>query len=452
MSRPVISTADLDGLRMAFGDRLLRGAAAARFVRDASRALPAGEPLGVVVPRTTAEVSAALAWANSHRVPVSVRGAGTGLSGGAVAFAAGLVVSTHALRSTLEIDVPNRVAVADAGFLTKEIDDLALEHGLTYGPDPASHAVSTIGGNIATNAGGLRCVRYGVTSDNVAGLEVVLADGSVVTAGGRNRKDVSGYNLTHLFVGSEGTLGIVTSAILRLRPVPLGERRFFTAAFGSAADAGRAVSRIMSGPVTPSALEYLDRRSLAHLPRHLDRDSAPDAAALLAGEVHAPNAEELVQILRACATAEGAVSFGLDETSGLLDARRQVGDALSAAGLWYSCDAAVPPGALGPMLSSIEALEAESGIPISTVAHAGDGNLHATIDRADVTEAEASNVLGRLTSAALALGGTITGEHGIGSLRHGWLERRFDPATLAAMRAVKSALDPHGILSPGRGV
>ncbi|MDT0353081.1 FAD-binding protein [Pseudonocardia sp. DSM 45834] len=235
---------------------------------DASRATATGLPFAAVRARTTHDVSRALAWASRRRVPVSVRGAGTGLAGGAVAYRGGLVLSLAGMDSVLEVDVPGRLMRVQPGVITAEVDRVAGRHGLMYAPDPASHRESTIGGNIATNAGRLRCVRYGVTADSVAGLQVVLADGRMVTTGSRTRKNVVGYDLTRLFIGSEGTLGVVTEATLRLLPRPTGTPATVRAVFATLEAAGAAVASAMAGPVTPEVMEMMDRASVDIVERY----------------------------------------------------------------------------------------------------------------------------------------------------------------------------------------
>jgi glycolate oxidase len=425
---------------------------AATYGRDSSRAEPDGIPAAVVRAESTHDVSLALAWANEHGVPTAVRGAGTGLAGGAVAYAGGLTVSTEGLTARLEIDTANRLAIASAGILTKQIDDRAGESGLMYGPDPASYAISTIGGNIATNAGGLRCVAHGVTADSVAGLEVVLADGRIMRTGGSTRKNVAGYDLTHLFVGSEGTLGVVCEATLRLTPLPRGTRRCFTARFATASAAARAVSQVMAGPITPNSLELLDASALAQIAHHVDIALSHPAGGTLVGDVWEVDAEGATALLADTFSRAGALEVEITGESALLGARRFIGAAQSAAGLWYSCDVAVPVSALPLMFERLEAFTAETGVPVATVAHAGDGNLHATLNSADLTEAEAEGAMDGITLIATGLGGTVSGEHGIGILKHPWLADSVDPVALQAMRTIRQALDPRGILSPGRAI
>ena len=385
-----------------------------------------------------------------------MRGSGTGLTGGAVAYPDGLVVSLAAMDRILGIDPANRLADVQAGVVTAEIDRAAAAYGLMYAPDPASYRESTIGGNIATNAGGLRCVKYGVTADSVAGLEVVLASGDVIRTGGRTRKDVVGYDLTRLFVGSEGTLGVVTGATVRLVPRPTGDTVTFRAVFPTLASAGEAVTAIMGTTAVPEVMELMDRPSVDAVEKHHPTGLSTDgAAAVLVGQFIGPSARaQSGDVARLCRDA-GAMA--VDEADGdiLLEARRVTGRALSAEGLRVSSDVAVPIARLAEMFSVIEQISREERVGIPTFAHAGDGNLHPSVivDPADpVAREHGERVLDRVSDAALALGGTLSGEHGIGSLKHHALARQLDPATLAAHRLVRDAFDPNHILSPGRGI
>ncbi|PWJ53865.1 glycolate oxidase [Quadrisphaera granulorum] len=435
---------------------LLDPAQLAEHSRDASRAQPVGAALAVVAATCTDDVSAALRWASRHRVKVSVRGAGSGLAGGAVAYPDGLVISTAAMRRIVHLDPEAMLVDVEAGVVTADVDAAAAEHGLMYAPDPASHRWSTIGGNIATNAGGLRCVRHGVTADHVAALEVVLASGDVIRTGARTRKDVVGYDLTRLFVGSEGTLGVVTGATLRLRPRPTGPERTFRAVFGSLVDAGRAVTALAASGARPEVLELMDRASAlaveAHHPTGLD---LRDSAAVLVGQFLGRNAEQDARTAESVCRAHGVQRVEVAQSDDLLEARRVAGRVLSAAGLRVSCDVGVPVPRLAEMFTAIAQISAEEGVLMPTFAHAGDGNLHPSVivdGDDDAGRAHAEHVLDRVADAALALGGTISGEHGVGSLKRHALPRQLDDATHAAHRLVKDAFDPLGILTPQRAV
>lgn len=432
------------------------GIAMEAFSTDASRAVLVGPPAAVVTATSTSDVSVALRWASRHQVPVSVRGSGTGLTGGAVAYPAGLVISLASMDAIEAVDPANRLAHVQAGVITADIDRAAAAHGLMYAPDPASYQESTIGGNIATNAGGLRCVKFGVTADSIAGLEVVLATGEVIRTGGQTRKDVVGYDLTRLFVGSEGTLGVVTSATVRLLPRPTGDTITFRAAFPSLVDAGEAVTAIMRRPSPPDVMELMDRLSVEAVERLQPTGAVVEgAAAVLVGQFIGPGArEDVVAVAEICRRQN---ALGVDQADGdvLLEARRVTGRALSAEGLRVSSDIAVPISRLADMFAAIEQIGMAHGVSIPTFAHAGDGNLHPSVI-VDPDDAEARDrgemVLDEVSDAALALGGTLTGEHGIGSLKRHALPKQLDAPTLAAHRLVKQAFDPLGILSPGRGI
>jgi glycolate oxidase len=426
-----------------------------RYSTDASRAAPQGLPLAVLTARSTEDVAAGVRWAGRNNIPVSVRGAGTGLAGGAVAYAEGLVISLAEMDTILSIDPGNRLAEVQAGVITADIDAAAAEFGLMYAPDPASYRQSTIGGNIATNAGGLRCVKYGVTTDSVAGLEVVLADGEIIRTGSTTRKNVVGYDLTSLFVGSEGTLGIVTAATVRLVPRPAGKAVTFRATFPSASSAGRAVTAIMNSSVVPEVLELMDRASVEIVEKFHPTGLSTDGAAILVGQFISLSSEEDAAVAARLCSEAGATDVEQAEGDVLLEARRVSGKALDARGLRASCDVAVPIARLADMFEALEKISADEGVAIPTFAHAGDGNLHPSVvitDESAGAYAAAERILDLITDRALSLGGTLSGEHGVGSLKFGSLTKQLDPATRAAHQRIKHAFDPQGILTPGRGV
>lgn len=425
-----------------------------RLSRDTSRATPDGRPLAVVAAESAEHVAQALSWASRHGAPVSVRGAGTGLAGGAVAYAGGLVVSLERMTRILAIDPANRLAEVEAGVITADLDRAAREHGLFFPPDPASARISTVGGNIATNAGGLRCVAHGVTTDSVAGLEVVLADGRVMRTGGRTIKDVTGLDLTSLFTGSEGTLGVITRAIVRLKPVPEGEPRTFRATFERIEDAGAAVAAIVGAAPKPEVLELLDALSVEIIESFRPSGLPSGGAAILVGQTVGPAAQhEAEEILEIC-RAHGGTDPDISDTDALLEARRLSNPALNAQGLRVSCDVGVPIAALADMFLGVDEVARRHGRRVSTVAHAGDGNLHSTVAAGDSPEeyAAAEAVIDDITRLALSLNGTVTGEHGIGSLKLHELGWQLDETAIEVQRAIKRALDPDGILTPGRGI
>lgn len=443
----------LETLRAKLGDRLTTDAALiAQHAHDSSRDAPEGEALALVTAASTADVSTALAWANEHGIRVSVRGAGTGLAGGANSYAGGLILSLAAMNRIININVADRLAVVQPGVITADLDSAARREGLFYPPDPASARSCTIGGNIATNAGGLRCVAHGVTRDSVTALEVVLADGRVLRTGARTRKNVVGYDLTSLIVGSEGTLGAVTEATVRLKPVPPGTPCSFRASFDDLASAGRAVTAIVGGPHSPEVLELMDATSVeiieAYRPSGL---TVPRGAMLVGQTVGRDAATEAAAITRVCLES-GATDTELSDSDALIEARRLSNPALTARGLKISCDVGVPVASLADIFHGINELSARHGRIVSTVAHAGDGNLHSTVDCADDNVAAADALLDDITRLALSLGGTITGEHGIGSVKRHELPWQLDEVSHAVQQAIKHALDPRGTLTPGRAI
>jgi glycolate oxidase len=427
------------------------------YRRDRCDLVEAGSPLGVVRATTTAEVATTMRWAGEHRIPVVPRGAGTGLSGGAHALEGGIVLSLERMTAIREVDPQAQVAVVEAGVINADVGRAVAAHGLFYPPDPGSFEISTIGGNLATNAGGMRCVKYGVTRDAVLGLEVVLADGRVLQTGGRTVKNVAGLDLTSLFVGSEGTLGVITAATLRLRRAPAVPPTTFVATFPELQDAGRAVSAIVASGAVPSLLELMDRQTVNAVEDYRRMDLDREAAALLIGQADGPDAETQVALMTACAEAAGAdlVYATADPTEGeaLLMARRLAGFATMEKGPCVIEDVGVPPHRLVELITAVQRVADESGIRIATVGHAGDGNLHPTLmlpDLSEATRARALQAADRIAQAAIALGGTITGEHGVGALKQRWLADQLDPLAGEVSSAVKGALDPAGILNPGR--
>ncbi len=445
----------LDDLAGVLGPRLLIDPeSVARYSGDSSPAAADGSALAVVRAASTADVSAALAWANSHRVPVSVRGGGTGLSGGAVAYDGGLVLCLDDLNTIGEIDVDNRLADVQAGVITADLDAAAREHGLFFPPDPASARISTVGGNIATNAGGLRGVAHGVMADSVAALEVVLADGRVLRTGRRTTKNATGYDLTSLFVGSEGTLGVITAATVRLKAVPAGKPVTFYATFDDIVDAGRAVTAIWGGGQQPEMLELIDALGVQVIEEFRPSGLPRPGAALLLGQMVGPDAvSQAQQILDVCG-AHAAAEVGIAADDEFWEARRASHPALRAKGLTVSSDVGVPVAQLAQLFAGIRQISERRGRRVSIVAHAGDGNLHPTIEAGpDAAEQRAAkDTMDDITRLALELGGTVSGEHGIGSLKLHALEWQNDAVSREMQRGIKASFDPNGILTPGRGI
>ncbi|MGL5810781.1 MAG: FAD-binding oxidoreductase [Nocardioides sp.] len=433
---------------------LTEPAAIEKYRWDWTREESAGTPLAVVRAESAAQVQSAIRWAAAHRVPVVPRGAGTGLSGGSSAVDGGIVVCLERMHA-VEIDPVSRVAVVQPGALNAEVKAAAAEHGLWYPPDPASFEICSIGGNLATNAGGLCCVKYGVTTDYVLGLDVVLADGSLITLGGKRIKDVAGLSLLKLFVGSEGTLGIITGAILRLVPAQ-PPRSTLVATFASVRSAADAVVRI-GGRLRASMMELMDNTTINAVedfqPMGLDRS----AGALLLAQSDAPGAaraDEIAVMASVCKAeaVEVFVTDDPDEGDMFVQARRLVFPAVEARGTTMHEDVGVPVPLLPDLLAEIARIAAAYDLEIPVVAHAGDGNTHPIIvfDPARPGTADrAKRAFEEIMSAAIRLGGTITGEHGVGRAKKQKLAEQLGDDVMALNQRVKDALDPHGILNPG---
>ncbi|HSV40087.1 MAG TPA: FAD-linked oxidase C-terminal domain-containing protein [Nocardioidaceae bacterium] len=412
----------------------------------------AGKPIAVVRARDAADVQATMRWATQYGVPVVPRGAGTGLAGGSSAVDGGIVLSLEKLRA-IEIDTASRVAVVEPGALNVEVKRAAAEHGLWYPPDPSSYEICSIGGNIATNAGGLCCVKYGVTTDYVLGLEVVLADGTLITLGGKRIKDVAGLSLLKLFVGSEGTLGIVTRAILRLVPAQ-GPRSTLVAQFPSVAAAAQAVVAV-GRTMRASMMELMDQASINAVedfqPMGLDRSTA----ALIVAQSDAAGesrAAEVALMQAACEAAGAAEVFATDDPDEgelFVQARRLAFPAIQARGTLLFEDVGAPIPLLPDLLAAVAAVAAKHDLEIPVVAHAGDGNTHPIIVYDDASEGRARAAFDEVMQAAIALGGTITGEHGVGRAKRRALPDQLGPDVMALTRRVKDAFDPQGILNPG---
>lgn len=418
----------------------------------------AGKPLAVVRPQRTEEVQVVMRWARNHRVPVVTRGAGTGLSGGATAVDDGIVLSTEKMRDIV-VDPVTRTAVCQPGLLNAEVKKTVAEYGLWYPPDPSSYEICSIGGNIATNAGGLCCVKYGVTTDYVLGVQVVLADGTAVRLGGPRLKDVAGLSLTKLFVGSEGTLGVITEVTLRLVP-PQNPSCTVVANFASVQAAAEAVLAV-SGRIRPAMLEFMDSVAINavedKLRMGLDRGAA--AMLLATSDERGRAGSEDAEFMAGAFTEHGATEVfstdDPDEGEAFVAARRFAIPAVEAKGPLLLEDVGVPLPALADLVGGVARIAAERKLMISVIAHAGDGNTHPLIvaDPADpaVTE-RAELAYGEIMDLALRLGGTITGEHGVGRLKRPWLAGYLGPDALALNRRIKDALDPQGILNPGAGI
>ena len=417
-----------------------------------------GRPRAVLRPATVRSVQLALQVANAAGVTVVPRGRGTGLSAAASAPDGALVLSTERLTEILNIEPDDEIAVVQPGVITADLDAAAAAHGLMFAPDPASHQLSSIGGNIATNAGGLHCVKYGVTRESVLGLTVVLADGSLLHTGHRTIKGVVGYDLTALFVGSEGTLGVVVEATLRLRPRPV-RTRMAVAFFPSVAAAASGVTAVVRSRVQPSMLELLDGAVLAGMDRAQGTDLAVRAGALLLVQTDGFGADEEIarigQALSAVCEAVGGTVDYPDEAAAdhYLWLRRSGRGPLSD--LWFvGEDVAVPRSALVAMFASIEQIGRRHGLDAAVVAHAGDGNLHPAFSvpkrptDGGVPPAALATAADELVRTAIALGGTASGEHGVGITKRPWLAEEIGQSSLGLQRSLKAVFDPRGILNP----
>ncbi len=432
----------------------------AGYTHDEAEWAPASAPRAVVRARSTAEVQTVVRWCIKYSVPLVPRGAGTGLSGGANALDGAVVLSLEAMDEVLEINAAEHLAVVQPGVVNDHLRAVCAEHDLWYPPDPASSPWSTIGGNVATNAGGLCCVKYGVTGDYVLGVELVNGDGEVVRLGRRTAKGVAGYDLCHLVVGSEGTLGVVTEVTVRLRPARPPERTV-AGYFSSVVDAGHAVAAVAASGVRPSALELLDRHCLRAVDDWKHLDLSVDAEVVLLGRSDTAGmaGDEEAATMLACFRAAGATwaaqSTDQIEADALFEARRLAYPALERLGPLLTEDVCVPVAAVPEMLARIEKTARRHDTHIANIAHAGDGNLHPLIIAKpgdDAARERAQLAFADIITDALDLGGTVTGEHGVGLLKRGGLEQELGADVLAMHRSIKQALDPHGIFNPGKVV
>jgi glycolate dehydrogenase FAD-linked subunit len=418
----------------------------------------AGQPLVVVRARSVDQVSATMRIASKHQIPVVPQGARSGLSGAANAIDDCIVLSLEAMNEIVEIDVPNRIVVTQPGIFNADLSRAVLEHGLFYPPDPSSWEFCSIGGNLSTNSGGLCCVKYGVTTDYVLGLQVVLASGEVLRTGRRTVKGVAGYDLTKLFVGSEGTLGVITEATLMLRPATQ-QPLTVAATYAEARDAAAGVSAVIASGMVPSALEFMDRTSIQAVSRSFKLGFGEEVGALViaqsdAGEVQGKaDIETIAKCLESAGAADLIVAEDHAEGELLLAARRQVIPAFEEIGAMLMDDVCVPRDRLAQLVEGVERLSAECGLTVGVFGHAGDGNFHPGVifDADDPKQrAAAQQVFADIMRLGLELGGTITGEHGVGVLKRDLLAEEVGELSLRLHRDIKRALDPQGILNPGK--
>lgn len=418
-------------------------------------------PEVVVVPRDADGVAHTMRFATQHRIPVTPRGAGTGLSGGALPVHGGIVLSTKNLNRILEIDRENSMAVVEPGVITQVFQEAVEAVGLFYPVDPASRGSCFLGGNLAECAGGPRAVKYGVTKDFVTGIEAVLPDGTLMRHGGKLLKNVTGYNLTQLIVGSEGTLAVITKIYFRLLPLPK-HRTMLLAPFDSLDQPARAVPAIMHAGLVPSVLEFMERDAVEITERHLGR-SFPhaSAAAHLMIELDG-NDESMIQRemerVAEIMMEHGATDVLVADTDAkmaeLWSMRRAFGAAVKSESVYKEEDTVVPRNQLVALLRGVKEIAARHGLRTVCYGHAGDGNLHVNILKMDMPEERWNTALDpairEIFALTVKLGGLISGEHGIGYVQKGYMPIAFSNEELALMRAIKRAFDPLGILNPGK--
>ncbi|MGN6372218.1 MAG: FAD-binding oxidoreductase [Solirubrobacteraceae bacterium] len=430
----------------------------AGYAHDAAHRAPYELPLAVLKPRDTADVVTIVRHCAERSIPLVARGSGTGLVGGANAISDCVVVSFEAMDAVLHLDADERLAIVQPGVINEQLRQACAARGVWYPPDPASARRSTVGGNVATNAGGICCVKYGVTGSYVLGVEAVVGHGEVVRLGRRTMKGVAGYDLTGLMVGSEGTLGLITEITLRLRG-PRGAERTVIGYFDDLRSAGRAAASVMASGVVPSALELVDRFCLQAVDqwRHLGLNDRGAVLLLARCDEPGPTGEQEADTILACFDEAGAVhtANSRDEAEGeeLFAARRLVFPALERLGTVLSEDVCVPRMCLVEMLERVARAAEEHDVYIATLAHAGDGNLHPMVVVPHGDEDAATRgrrAFARIINEALALGGTVTGEHGIGLLKLESLTKEVTPAVLALYRGTKETFDPAGIFNPGK--
>lgn len=420
-----------------------------------------GKPEAVVLPATNEQVSQVVRLAAETRTPIVPRGMGSGLAAGSIPVASGgIVVSLTRMNHILEIDLENATVHTEAGVVTADLQSAVEKQGLFYPPDPSSIRHSTIGGNIACNAGGPRCLKYGVTGDYVLGLTVVLADGRILKTGGKPIKDVTGYDLNGLFTGSEGTLGLITEALLRLVAKPRYARTAL-AEFESLNDASRTVNAILTAGIVPASLELMDQTALICIEEAMKLGLNTDVEASIIIETDGADQQAVMREIEAAAkicqeTGARSVKIAQDETerSSLWKARRSISPSLARkAPNKLGEDITVPRSAIPEVIQRLRSISAKYGLPVVIFGHAGDGNLHPNIlfDKRQPDQwKKVEQMVAEIFDASLALGGTLSGEHGVGVLKLPYLERALGPVSIDVQRHIKLALDPNNILNPGK--
>lgn len=418
-------------------------------------------PEVIVFPTDTDSVARVLRIAFDSDVPVTPRGGGTGLSGGALPLYGGIVLSIERLNRILEIDRENLMATVEPGVITQELQEAAEKVGLYYPPDPSSKGSSRLAGNLAESAGGPHAVKYGITKDYVTGIEAVLADGTVIHHGGKLLKNATGYNLTQLIIGSEGTLAVITKIFLKLIPLPK-HRTTLLIPFPTLEGAARTVPAIMHAGITPAALEFMEREAVriseSHLSIHIPHSEAPAQLLIeLDGDDEAAIQKEAESVCE-IAMAEGANDVLLAESSAkqaeLWKMRRAAGEAVKSVSVYKEEDTVVPRANIVPLLVGVKEIAGRYGIKTVCYGHAGDGNLHVNILKMDMSDEDWATKLDpaivEIFELTIGLGGTISGEHGIGYSQKNYLPIAFSDEEIALMRRIKAAFDPKGILNPGK--
>lgn len=415
-------------------------------------------PDAVVFPGSVEQVSRILAISNERRIPVVPRGAGSGLTGGAVPLARGVVMSMNRFNRILAVDADNLQAIVEPGVITAKLHAAVEAQGMFYPPDPASMTVCCIGGNIAENAGGMRAVKYGVTKDFVMGLEVVLPNGEVIHTGSRCIKDVVGYDLTRLFVGSEGTLGVITKAVLRLLPLPEAKHTL-TATFDTMGRAARTIADIRKKGIIPTTLEFMDKRCIGAVEEHLKVGLPVEAEAMLLIEVDgkASEIEGDLQRIRGVCEANSAITVKVAKEKAIQEelwlSRRSIHSALiNLRPKWEEEDISVPVARIPDMVAVLEKIGRKYDVLVASFGHAGDGNIHVGIAAKDRKTPHDNIIRARMEvlREAVAMEGRIAAEHGIGFIKRDKIGWNIDASTLTLMQNIKQLIDPNGILNPGK--
>ena len=425
----------------------------ASYSRDQAPFASAAAPFAVLLARSASEISIALKYANENSIPVVTRGAGSGLSGGANSTADSLVISLEKMNQIIEIDTANQIARVQAGVINLDLDTAAKEFGLAYLPDPASRDWSSLGGNAATNAGGLCCVKYGVTGAHVRAMQVVLASGEIIEIGKATKKSVTTYDLLHLFIGSEGTLGIITELTLNLEIRPAAPSTLI-ATFPSVSKAAAAAASLLQ--YRPSMLEIVDQTTLKAVEawHPLGFEVAGSVLLMQLDENHSL-CEAALETCKQFDLIDGVYSDDPADAADLIRVRKLAYPALERMGATLLDDVALPITKIAEFVERVEKLSAEVNLTIGIFGHAGDGNMHPTIvhDHGDLAAAErAQKAFGQIVEIAQSLGGTASGEHGIGSIKPGFVTKEISKTVIDLQRAVKKVFDPNSILNPGKKI